>query len=44
MNATTEGVNMNAIGVSLASGFLFGSGMILAAALFKVVLRIGFCG
>lgn len=31
-------------GISIVNGFLFGSGMILAAAFFKVALHLGFCG
>ncbi len=28
----------------LVNGFLFGSGLILAAAFFKAALHLGFCG
>ncbi len=31
-------------GISLVNGFTFGIGMILAAAVCRVVLHIGFCG
>jgi hypothetical protein len=35
---------MNAAGLTVVNGFLFGSGMIVAAMLFKAVLHSGFCG
>lgn len=35
---------MNASLMEIANGFLFGSGLILAAMLFKAVLHAGFCG
>lgn len=31
-------------GMNIVNGFLFGSGLILAAAFFKVALHVGFCG
>jgi len=31
-------------GVTVVNGFCFGSGMIVAAFLFKALLHIGFCG
>lgn len=31
-------------GKQLLIGFMFGSGLILAAAFFKVALHLGFCG
>ena len=31
-------------GLTVVNGFLFGSGMILAAMFFKAVLHAGFCG
>jgi hypothetical protein len=31
-------------GIQIVNGFLFGSGLILAAAFFKVALKLGFCG
>ena len=31
-------------GVQVINGFLFGSGLILAAAFFKAALKLGFCG
>jgi len=31
-------------GMSVVQGFLFGSGLILAAMLFRAVLHTGFCG
>ncbi len=34
---------MNAI-VEVGNGFLFGSGLILAALVFKLLFHIGFCG
>jgi hypothetical protein len=33
-----------AYGIQIVNGFLFGSGLILAAAFFKVALHLGFCG
>lgn len=40
----TKGLYMNSQLNSVISGFLFGIGMILAAALMKTVLHLGFCG
>jgi hypothetical protein len=40
---TTQETAMN-FGMTAVSGFLFGSGMIIAAFLFKALLKIGFCG
>lgn len=31
-------------GIQLVNGFLFGSGVLLAAAFFRVALHIGLCG
>lgn len=37
-------IKMNNSLMQIANGFLFGSGLILAAMLFRVVLHSGFCG
>lgn len=34
---------MNA-GIQVVNGFLWGSGMILAAVVFKLLFHVGFCG
>ncbi len=31
-------------GMQVVNGFLFGSGLILASAFFRVALHMGFCG
>ncbi len=31
-------------GLTMINGLLFGSGLILAAVLFKTLLHVGFCG
>ena len=31
-------------GLNVLNGFLFGSGLIIAAVLFKTLLHVGFCG
>jgi len=38
-----EGENMNNFFVQVGSGFAFGTGLILAAAIIKVLFHIGIC-
>lgn len=35
---------MNNLGLTIVNGFLFGTGMILAAFMLRALLHIGFCG
>lgn len=35
---------MNGVAMSVVNGFAFGVGIILASALMRVVLHMGFCG
>lgn len=39
----TKGLMMNA-GVTVVNGFLFGTGLIIAAVCFKLLFHVGFCG
>jgi hypothetical protein len=40
----TNKENKMGLGMRFIDGLLFGSGLIVAAAMFKVILHIGFCG
>ena len=35
---------MNAAGMGIVNGFCFGSGLILAALVFKLLFHVGLCG